>query len=676
MNIKPELVRSGLFRDRREAGRLLAAKLADYANRPDVIVLALPRGGVPVAYEVATALDVPLDVFVVRKLGIPGYEELAMGAVATGGVRVLNDQFVNRVGIPEHMIDAVAAREQQELARRERLYRGGRPLPDVHGRTVIVVDDGLATGATMHAAIAALRQLQPARIVVAVPTASPETCEEMRAEVDDVICAITPEPFHAVGLWYQDFSQTTDEEVRELLARRNTPEKSEATPRSTDSVLINALRATAYPLAGSARDYDPLMDRIGEAGFALLGEASHGTHEFYRERAEITKRLIAEKNFSAVAVEADWPDAYRLNRYVRGVGDDVDAVEALADFRRFPTWIWRNTVVVEFIEWLRAYNAALPPSAEKVGFYGLDLYSLHASMKAVLRYLEKVDVEAAKRARERYSCFDHVGEDTHAYGLMTRLNLSKSCEEEVVSQLVELQRRAADYARRDGRVAEDEFFYVKQNARLVKNAEAYYRSMFLEEVSSWNLRDRHMAETLDALVAYLGRKGGRAKVAVWEHNSHLGDARATDMAQRGELNVGQLTREKYGREAVLVGFTTHHGTVTAASDWGKPAERKRVRPALPGSYEALFHATQRVRFLLIFNESDMMADHLRGPRLERAIGVIYRPETERQSHYFRARLPEQFDAVLHFDETQAVKPLESTAEWEVGEAPETFPFAL
>jgi erythromycin esterase-like protein len=418
------------------------------------------------------------------------------------------------------------------------------------------------------------------------------------------------------------------------------------------------------------------MGRIGKARFALLGEASHGTHEFYRERAEITKRLIAEKNFTAVALEADWPDAYRVNRYVRGVSDDVDAVEALADFRRFPTWMWRNTVMVEFIEWLRTYNEALPPSAEKVGFYGLDLYSLHASMKAVRRYLEKVDPEAAKRARERYSCFDHVGEDSQAYGLMTRLSLSKSCEEEVVSQLVELQRRAADYTRRDGRLAEDELFYAEQNARLVKNAEAYYRSVFLEEVSSWNLRDRHMAETLDALVAHLGRKGSRAKIAVWEHNSHLGDARATDMGQRGELNVGQLAREKYSSEAVLVGFTTHHGTVTAASDWDKPAERKRVRPALVGSYEALFHATQRARFLLILNESDVVAEQLRVPRLERAIGVIYRPETERQSHYFRARLADQFDAVLHFDETRAVKPLESTAEWETGELPETFPFAV
>ena len=282
-------------------------------------MLALPRGGVPVAYEVAQALGTPLDVFVVRKLGVPGYEELAMGAIATGGVRVLNDQLVERLGIPAHMIDAIAARERQELARRERLYRGGRPPPDVRGRTAILVDDGLATGATMHAGIEALRQQKPARIIVAVPTAAPETCEEMKAKADDVICAITPEPFHAVGRWYQDFSQTTDEEVSVLLPQSGHAEKSNAaqSPKA-DSALITALREIAYPLAGSARDYDPLICRIGEARFALLGEASHGTHEFYRERAEITKRLISEKNFTAVAVEADWPDAYRLNRYVRG----------------------------------------------------------------------------------------------------------------------------------------------------------------------------------------------------------------------------------------------------------------------------------------------------------------------------------------------------------------------
>ncbi|MGC1888432.1 MAG: phosphoribosyltransferase family protein, partial [Stellaceae bacterium] len=313
------------FRNRNEAGRLLAKRLAADANRPDVLVLALPRGGVPVGYEVARALGAPLDVFVVRKLGVPGHEELAMGAVATGGVRVLNDQIVQGLRIPEYVIDAVAARERQELGRRERLYRGGRPPPEVHGRTVILVDDGLATGATMRAAIMALRKLQPARIVVAIPTASPETCEELKAEVDEVVCAIKPEPFLAVGHWYEDFSQTTDEEVRDLLARRQHPEANQTAKDTPGDGLLDAVRKAAHPLTGAARDYDPLMELIGECRFVLLGEASHGTHEFYRERAQITKRLIAEKGFTAVAAEADWPDAYRVNRYVRDAGDDVDA---------------------------------------------------------------------------------------------------------------------------------------------------------------------------------------------------------------------------------------------------------------------------------------------------------------------------------------------------------------
>jgi erythromycin esterase-like protein/predicted phosphoribosyltransferase len=668
----------GRFRDRREAGRLLADKLTAYAGRPDVIVLALPRGGVPVGYEVARALGAPLDVFVVRKLGVPGYEELAMGAVATGGVRVLNDQIVERLRIPDYVIDAVAAREEQELRRREILYRGGRPPPDIHGRTVILVDDGLATGSTMLAAIKALRQQQPARIVVAVPVASSDTCERLQPEADEVICAVTPEPFYAVGHWYEDFSQTTDDEVRALLAQQQHPKERQAMPATTETTPVEAVRASAHPLTGAAQSYDPLLERIGDARFVLLGEASHGTHEFYRERAEITKRLITEKGICAVAAEADWPDAYRVNRYVRGESADVDAIEALSDFRRFPTWMWRNTVMVHFVEWLRAHNDALPPGSRKVGFYGMDLYSLHASMKAVLQYLEKVDPEAAKRARERYACFDHFGPEPQVYGFIANADVDKSCQEGVIQQLVELQRRAAAAQNTDGET-DDELFAAEQNARVVKNAEAYYRSMFLEEVSSWNLRDRHMVETLEELAAHFSRQAGGQqvpKIAVWAHNSHLGDARATDMSLRGELNVGQLIREKYGSEAVLVGFTTYHGTVTAASDWDRPAERKRVRPGLTGSYEALFHTASPARFLLTWREGDALAESLREARLERAIGVIYRPETERLSHYFGSRLPDQFDAVIHFDETRALEPLEYTAEWEAGEVPETYPFAV
>ena len=441
----------------------------------------------------------------------------------------------------------------------------------------------------------------------------------------------------------------------------------------TVETLIDAF---AHPITGVKEDYDPLLEFIGDARFVLLGEASHGTHEFYRERAQITKRLITEKGFAAVAVEADWPDAYRVNRYVRGLGEDTEAIDALDNFKRFPTWMWRNADVLDFVGWLRAHNDALAATATKVGFYGLDLYSLHTSIEAVLGYLNKVDPEAAQRARYRYSCFDHFGDDTQAYGYAASFGMTETCEQEVVNQLVELRRQAAEYAQRDGRVAADEFFFAEQNARLVKNAEQYYRSMFQGRVSSWNLRDQHMAETLEALVAHLNKQGQQAKVIVWEHNSHLGDARATEMGEMGELNVGQLVRARYGLESVLIGFSTYSGTVTAASDWGSPAERKRVRPALAESYEALFHEVKYPRFLLKLRNGGQAAASLHRPRLERAIGVIYRPETERASHYFHACLPEQFDAILHFDQTRAVEPLERTAQWETGEVPETFPSGI
>jgi erythromycin esterase-like protein len=441
----------------------------------------------------------------------------------------------------------------------------------------------------------------------------------------------------------------------------------------TTILLTDVVREAAHPLFGEAEDYNSLLQMIGDAHLVLIGEASHGTHEFYRERAQITKRLIKEKGFTAVAVEADWPDAYRVNRYVRGGTADADAVEALAGFKRFPAWMWRNADVLDFIGWLRTHNDDLPGNAVKTGFYGLDLYSLHTSIEAVLTYLDKVDPEAARRARYRYTCFDHFGKDEQTYGYATGLGIRESCEAEVISQLVDLRRQAAEFARRDGRIAADDYFYAEQNARLVMNAEKYYRSMFRGRVSSWNLRDQHMVETLEHLIKHLATDQPHPKIVIWAHNSHLGDARATRMGEEGEWNVGQLVRERHSRDAVLVGLTTDHGTVTAASNWGEPAERKRVRPALENSYEAVFHDANTSRFLLTFRDDEHLASALRSPMLERAIGVIYRPETERASHYFHARLSDQFDAVVHFDETRAVEPLERTAEWESGEVPETFP---
>jgi erythromycin esterase-like protein len=422
---------------------------------------------------------------------------------------------------------------------------------------------------------------------------------------------------------------------------------------------LDVVRREARWFEATSDGLHPLMEAIGEARLVLIGEATHGTHEFYRTRAELTKALIVERGFNLVAAEADWPDAYRVNRWVRGVSTETGPQAALDDFTRFPRWMWRNADVVDFVKWLRTFNDGRTPE-QRVGFYGLDLYSLHRSIDAVLTYLAKVDPAAAQRARHRYGCFEMFGDDPQAYGYASSLGLSRDCEAEVTSQLVELRRQAFDYAGRDGRIAADDYFFAEQNARLVANAETYYRAMFGDRADSWNVRDRHMMETLEALLAHVAGAGRPPRAVVWAHNSHLGDARATQMGAGGELNLGQLVRQRFGGEAWLIGFTTHAGSVTAARDWNDPAERRQVRPSLPGSYERLFHDAGIAQFLLILRDGQANRA-LSTERLERAIGVIYRPESERASHYFRANLSAQFDAVLHIDRTSAVEPLERWA---------------
>jgi erythromycin esterase-like protein len=425
---------------------------------------------------------------------------------------------------------------------------------------------------------------------------------------------------------------------------------------------------------GGEHDYDELLSWIGERPLVLLGEASHGTHEFYRERSRITKRLIEEKGFVAVAVEADWPDAYRVNRYVTGDSSDADAAVALGDFKRFPSWMWRNEDVASLISWLRVHNDGCRDPKTKTRFYGLDLYSLRTSMEAVVSYLNVNNPEAAERARERYACFDLIGGEGPDYGHAVNLGLHPSCENEVVAELVDLRRQAMALLARDGLVDADEYFFAEQNARLVQNAEQYYRAMYQGRVSSWNLRDHHMAETLESLVGHLGSALGRSKVVVWEHNSHVGDARATELGQSGEFNLGQLARTTWSDDCFLVGFTTYHGRVSAASNWGGPVEHKRVRPALSGSFEERLHNGPVDDFVVRLGASAPAA--LTQVMLERAIGVIYRPNTERASHWFKAHLASQFDALVHLDHTSAVRPLDRTELWDAGEPPETYPSGL
>ena len=667
-----------IYRNRREAGRVLAGLLGAYRGREGVIVLGLARGGVPVAWEVAASLGAPLDAFIVRKLGAPGHEEFAVGALASGGRVVVNDDVVRALRVTPQQLREAAEREGRELQRREAAYRGGRAPLELAGRTVILVDDGLATGASMFAAVQALRDMSPAEIVVAVPAAPESTCREFAGLVDDVVCASMPTPFLAVGESFWDFTQVGDDEVRQLLA---TPTVGMATARiRIAETPAEVVERCAVDAPAGVPPAEALEEIIADARVVLIGESSHGTAEFYRARAEITKWLIEEKGFCAVAAEADWPDAYRVNRYVRGLGHDTSPEEALRGFERFPAWMWRNTVVRDFVDWLHAHNSRQRgEDRRQTGFYGLDLYSLHRSMREVIDYLDTMDPVAAARARQRYACFDHTSaDDGQAYGYAAAFGAGLSCEREAIEQLVELQRNAVEYARRDGLLAEDELFYAQQNAQTVRNAEGYYRAMFGTRVTSWNLRDRHMAQTLDALLAHLDRHpdGRPARIVVWANNSHVGDARATEVGADGQLTLGQLAREQHGSAVRLIGFTTYTGTVTAASRWGGIAERKVVRPALNGSVEELFHEVERSEFLISPMLSRAAAEPLDMVRLGRAIGVIYLPDTERQSHYYHVRPGEQFDALIHLDRTTALEPLEAGSEWIAGEAPETYPTGL
>ncbi len=422
------------------------------------------------------------------------------------------------------------------------------------------------------------------------------------------------------------------------------------------------LRSQAEPFAAIAdADLEPLLERLGEARLVLLGEATHGTAEFYDMRARITRELIEKKGFEMVAVEADWPDAAAIDRFVRHApaGGSPERF-----FRRFPRWMWANTSVLEFLQWLREHNRRLSRPEETVGFHGLDMYSLHSSIGAVLDYLERTDPDSARIARQRYGCLSPFAGDPAEYGASALTGRYRECEDEVVAMLGDILQKQAEYSGRDGW----QYLDAAQNAKVIASAERYYRVMYYGGRRSWNLRDEHMFETLQALLAY---RGAHSKAVVWAHNSHLGDAAATEMSARGEINVGHLCRQAYGAAAYLVGFGTDRGTVAAAADWDGPMEVKQVRPAHRGSYERLCRETGIPRFFLPLRGA--IAEVLRSERLERAIGVIYLPETELQSHYFRASLPRQFDEYIWFEESRAVTPLGAEVP---GGMPDTYPFGL
>ncbi|MBS1165099.1 MAG: Erythromycin esterase [Proteobacteria bacterium] len=875
------------FLDRADAGRQLAAKLVTLTvDRP--VVYALPRGGVPVALEIARALHAPLDLILVRKIGAPGAPEVALGAVVEGESpeTVINEDIRQATGADDAYLDRARRREVAELERRRALYLGKHPRLEPVGHTAIVVDDGLATGATAKAALIAIKRQGASKTILAIPVAPEETLADMRQYADIVVCLHPAKQFQGVGAFYCDFHQLTDEETIGLMRqgwaevddtdseasrrqvaipplglignlcvppdprgiilfahgsgssrlsprnvavadklnakgfatllldllttdesrdRRNVfdipllaerlleaviwigaepdiadlplglfgastgagaamlaaaglrarvaavvsrggrpdlagprlaaveaptlfivggddrqvlalnrkalaalkcdkllqiipdathlfeepgaletvtdmaiawfehyllpptsaPAPSAARPTPAISP-VAVLRAAAEPLpALDDPAFAAAFDRFGEARVVLLGEASHGTSEFYRARAAITRRLIERHGFTIVAVEADWPDAAAINRYVRR---NPHQPMSSTPFARFPTWMWRNKDVDTFVSFLRRHNTTCAPEA-KVGFYGLDLYNMTASIAAVLAYLDRVDPEAAVVARGRYACLTPWSREPAAYGRVSLTQGYALCERPVTRTLVDLLQNELQYTDKDG----FQFFDAAQNARLVADAERYYRALYYGSHDSWNERDRHMFETLQNILA---QAGPHAKAVVWAHNSHIGDARFTDMGtERGELNIGQLCRQTYGHDAALIGFGTHAGTVAAASEWDAPMEIKVVRPSRPDSYEAWCHAVGLERFLLDLRagQHDDVRHIMAEPRLERYIGVIYRPETERWSHYTHATLPDQYDAFVWFDETSAVVPLPIKV---TGGEDETYPFGL
>jgi erythromycin esterase-like protein/predicted phosphoribosyltransferase/dienelactone hydrolase len=884
------------FADRSDAGRRLAARLSAMAlDKP--VVYALPRGGVPVAVEIARNLGAPLDLIMVRKIGAPGAPEVALGAVVDGArpQTVVNEEVRKRSGVDDAYLERARTLNLRELERRRTLYLGDRAPVDPSGRTAIIVDDGLATGATMKAAIIAMRQKRARKICVATPVAPIDIVKAMETQSELVVCLHAAERFYGVSAHYDDFHQLTDEETIGLLRqawsekndsatiqegdparrqvsvpplsllgelcvpakprgiilfahgsgssrfsprnvavaeqlnaagfatllfdlltpaeahdRRNVfdvsllaqrvvdavlyvsgepdvadlplglfgastgaaaallaaaqlgdrvaavvsrggrpdlagPELSRvvsptllivggndshvldlnrkalaslvsekllkivsgashvfeepgalekvtelasawfqhylvvaervavpAVPSGTpatalqDDALLEALRHAVEPLPDlDDPAFAKVFDRYGSRRVVLLGESSHGTSEFYRARAAITRRLIEKHGFSLVAVEADWPDAAVIDRHVRLLPARPTPAQA---FCRFPTWMWRNREVDDFVSFLRRYNERQSPDL-RVHFHGLDLYSMTTSIAAVLDYLERVDPRAAAEARTRYACFAPWSREPAAYGRASLTRGFALCELPVTRILVDLLQRRIQYGARDG----EEFFDAEQNARLVASAERYYRAMYYGAHESWNLRDKHMFDTLQRS---LGRGGPNAKAVVWAHNSHVGDARFSDMGmEHGELNIGQLCRQAFGSDAALIGFGTDTGTVAAASEWDAPMEIMAVRPSRKDSYENLCHRVGQARFLLDFG--DRMVGDLRRAlsqsRLERYIGVIYRPDTERWSHYSFASLADQYDAFVWFDRTRAVVPVPTPIT--AGED-ETFPFGL
>lgn len=865
-----------LFENRSHAGQNLAKRLESMPLK-DPIIIALPRGGVPIGFEIAKRLNAPLEVLIVRKIGAPFRPEYGIGAITESGYYWIDPESAEAIGASEAEIETTLTKEHREVDRRVTQYRGDRPLPRLSGRTVVVVDDGLATGVTATVACHYLIEQGAEQIVLAAPVCSPSTASFLRHEVDQVICLNEPEYFFSVGQFYEDFTQTTDQEVIDLLSQAQAWKKDDETvsipipgkkevalsgiftvPASSQGVVIFAhgsgsgrlsprnlqvaetlnqagfatllfdlltpvesqnrtnvfdipllasrlvhatrwvqdqkstkdlpigyfgastggaaalwaaaelkheisavvsrggrpdlahshlpgvsapallivggrdepviamneqamkrlprskltiipeathvfeepgkleavaeeavawfetylhakvdatpgLRRAYYPLALAIRkkanpirevkDLKPLIDELSQSRIVMLGESSHGTHEFYEWRRMISEWLIVKHGFNFIAVEGDWPACWELNRSIHSESKE-ETHEVLRGFSRWPTWMWANNEIVRLADWMRTHNRS---NKNKAGFFGLDVYSLFESIDVVLRQVEKTDPFLAQRMKNRYACFQPFQRDERAY-VKSLVKLPTGCAHEVNENLRDiLKLRLGEIKGQD-----DALFNAEQNARIVANAERYYRTMIHADEDSWNVRDRHMTDTLEIL---LNRYGKESKAIVWAHNTHIGDYRATDMAKHGQVNIGGLAREKWGTEKVaLVGFGTYQGEVTASSAWDGPIKKITIPPGRPGSYEAAFHEVAKSigpNYYISLREDGPPKGPLTEVRGHRAIGVVYQPKHERFGNYVPTSLANRYDAFIYVDKTTALEPL--IQPFESKEIPETWP---
>ena len=658
-------------------------------ERNQMVDLQLARRDISDPRVIEAFRSVPREAFVPAKLGEFAYEDSPLPiedeqtisqpyivALTVQALQLRGHERVLEVGTGSGYAAAILshlAKEVHSVERSELLATGAAQRLAELGYHNVQVHHGDGTlGWPEHAPYDA----------IAVAAGGPEVPAALLAQLAPsgrLVIPVGPDQSSQVLLLItregSQFSRRELSEVRfvPLVGEQGWP--AEASPRilpenSARAAGISTLiREVGEPITDiDSTSVDQLLERVGDARLVLLGESTHGTREFYQMRARITRELIERRGFDFVAVEADWPDAARIDDYV--LGGPPRSKLAFKPFARFPSWMWRNEEVRDFVTWLRGRNARPENRDQRVGFHGLDLYSMFTSIAAVLAYLDDHDPKAAGTARARYGTLTPWQKDPAAYGRAVITGHFESSESAVVAILRSLLEHRVEYAARDG----ERFFDAAQNAHVVANAERYYRAMYRGSVASWNLRDTHMFQTLQALLAFYGPK---SRGVVWEHNTHVGNAAATEMSHRGELNLGQLCQAEFGRSVYTVGFSTDHGTVAAASDWDEPMQRMRVRSAHVESYERLCHDCGVAAFLLHLREPTrrVLRDELLPERLERAIGVVYRPDSELTSHYFSASLPRQFDELIWFDETRAINALE-VSPLSKSDLPETYPFGL